>query len=132
MHERHSNTALVAAIALLAAGGVLSLLTGLYPGLLLLLVAIGLGVAQRSRLARAVRTPDTDLRRRRLRTGAILGATFVATYTLYILTIGDHWTIRETILAIVGNLAMFGSIGYLVAGLLTPRSASVDPLPAGR
>jgi len=51
-----------------------------------------------------------------------LGATFIVSYVTYILLIGDKWTVRETVLAIIGNLAMFGAIGFLIAGLLTPRT----------
>ena len=68
------------------------------------------------------RVPDSNLRRRRLRKAAALGATFVASFAIYITLIGDTWTSRETVLAIVGNLAMFGAVGYLIAGLLTPRT----------
>ncbi len=66
MTEQHSATILHLAITLLAAGGVLSLLTGLGPGLALLLAAVVLAVSQRSTLAHAIRTPDTNRRRRRL------------------------------------------------------------------
>lgn len=130
MTERQSNTGLVAAISLLVAGGVASFLTGMYPGGLLFLAALGLAVAQRSRLARSIRTPDTDLRRRRLRTGGVLTVTFVVLYAVYTATIGDHWTVRETVLALTGTVAMVAGIVFLVAGLLTPRSAGDDTLVA--
>jgi hypothetical protein len=89
-----------------------------------------LAVAQRRTLARALRVPDTNLRRRRLGAAAILGATFVTSYVTYSLLIGDTWTGRETVLAVIGTLAMFGAIGFLIAGLLTPRTA--DYSEAGR
>ena len=124
MTEQHSVTALTVVIGLFAAGGVLSLLTGAYPGMLLFAVAAVLRVAQRSTLARALRVPDSHLRRRRLQTAAVLGAIFVTSYIIYSLVIGDTWTSRETVLATVGTLAMFGAIGFLVAGLLTPATAT--------
>jgi len=68
------------------------------------------------------RVPDTNLRRRRLGAAAILGATFVTSYATHSMLIGDTWTGRETVLAIIGTLAMFGAIGFLIAGLLTPRT----------
>jgi hypothetical protein len=40
-----------------------------------------------------------------------------------LLLIGDTWTTRETVLAIIGNAAMIGAIGFLAAGLLTPRTS---------
>jgi hypothetical protein len=132
MSERTSTTTLTVVTALLVAAGAISFLTGFGPGLLLLGLAVVLVVSQRSQLARSIRTPDTDLRRRRLRTGAVLVAVFVASYTIYILTIGDSWTVRESILALIGTVAMVAGPVYLIAGLLTPKSSSGDPLPAGR
>jgi hypothetical protein len=46
---------------------------------------------------------------------------------VYIATIGDSWTVRETILALLGTVAMVGAFVYLVLGLLTPRSAQPRP-----
>ena len=100
----------------------LSLLTGVYPGILFFAVAAVLALAQRSTLARALRVPNSNLRRRRLQTAAVLGALFVALYVVYLATIGDTWTTRETVLASVGTLSMFGAVGFLIAGLLTPRT----------
>ena len=122
MTEQHSATTLSIVIGLFAVGGVASFMTGVGPGMLLFAVAVVLAVAQRSKLARALRVPDTNLRRRRLQTAAILGVVFVTSYVTYSLLIGDSWTSRETVLATIGTFAMFGAIGYLIAGLLTPHS----------
>lgn len=122
MTERHSATTVNIVITLLVAGGLASFLTGMYPGFLLFLAAIVLAVAQRSKLARALRTPDTSARQRRLRIGAILGVVFVVTYSAYLALIGDSWTIRETVLALIGTTAMIGCPVFLIAGLLTPKS----------
>lgn len=122
MTEQHSATTLSIIIGLFAVAGVASVMTGVGPGLILFVVAVVLAVAQRSTLARALRVPNSNLRRRRLLTAAILGAIFVASYTVYSMLIGDHWGARETVLTIVGTLAMIGAFGYLVAGLLTPHS----------
>ena len=132
MTEQHSATALSVVIGLFAAGGLASLLTGLGPGMLLFVVAVVLAVAQRSTLARALRVPDTNLRRRRLRTAAVLGAIFVTSYVTYSLLIGDTWTVRDTVLAVVGTLAMFGAVGFLVAGLATRRMPGQDGLVGSR
>jgi hypothetical protein len=122
MNERHSAASLNIGIALLASGGVLSLLLGLYPGMVLLLAGLGLAVAQRSTLAQAIRTPDSNRRRRRLGIGAILAVVFVSSFAAYMALIGDTWTVRETVLAAVGTIAMIGAPIFLIAGLLTPRS----------
>jgi hypothetical protein len=125
MNPSHTTTTITFGIALLAAAGAASILTGLYPGALLLAAAVALGVAQRSALARAIRVPDTAVRHRRLRTAAVLAVSFVACYVVFLLTIGDEWTGRETILAVVGTASMIGAGGYLIAGLATPRDTAL-------
>lgn len=82
MTEQHSATALGIVIALFAAGGVASVMTGVGPGLALFAIAGVLAVTQRSSLARALRVPDSNRRRRRLRTAAIVGAVFVVSAVL--------------------------------------------------
>jgi hypothetical protein len=126
MSDQHSATTLNVVITLLATGGVLSLFIGFYPGLVLFVAAIVLAVAQRSALARAIRTPDSNRRRRRLGTAAVLTVVFVASYVTYSLLIGDKWTTRETVLAVIGNAAMIGAVVYLIAGLLTPKTSAPD------
>lgn len=118
----NSFNAVAILIALLAAAGVASMLVGLYPGLALILVAGGLAAAQRTSLARAIRALDPDLRHRRFVNAAVSGVVFAASFTIYLLVIGDHWTVRETALSVIGTTAMFVAIGFLVAGLLTPRA----------
>lgn len=125
MNERHSATTISVAVGLLAAAGVASTLVdiGLYPGGLLLVVALALGIAQRSAIARALRAPDPHRRRRRLQTAAVLGVVFVASFVAYLMLIGDTWSTRDTVLAIIGNAAMIGAVGFLAAGLLTPKTS---------
>lgn len=122
MNDQHSTAVLGVAIGVFAVVGVLSLLTGVYPGLVLLAVAVAIAAGRRAELARALRTPDSNLRRRRLRTAAVLAVIFGVTYTAYMMLIGDEWTVRETLLAGVGTPAMFGAVGFGIAGLLTPKS----------
>jgi hypothetical protein len=124
MNERHSANTITVIAGLLAAAGVASMFVDLYPGgLLLLVVAIALAIAQRSAIARALRAPDPQRRRRRLRTAAVLGVVFVASFIAYLILIGDTWTTRETVLAIIGNGAMIGAVGFLASGLLTPKTS---------
>ena len=122
MNEQHSATTVNIGITLLAVGGAVGVLTDFYPGIVLFAAALGLAVVQRSTIARAIRTPDSDRRRHRLVLAAVLGAVFVACYVAFNLLIGESWTIRETLLCLVGTPAMFGAIVFLIAGLLTPRS----------
>ena len=121
MSEPRSTTTLNIAIVLLMTGGVASVMTGVGPGLVLFLAAAVLVVSQRSTLARAIRTPDSNRRRHRLNVAAILGLIFVVTYTAYLALIGDSWTVRETALSLVGTSAMVGAVVYLILGLLTPK-----------
>jgi hypothetical protein len=125
MNERHSANTISIVIGLVAAAGIASLLVGvgIYLSPLLLIVALVLAVSQRSAIARALRAADFDGRRRRLRTAAVLGVVFVASFVAYLLLIGDTWTTRETVLAIICNAAMIGAVGFLAAGLLTPRTS---------
>ncbi len=129
MTEQHTNTVLRVVIDLFAAGGVASFMTGVGPpGVILLALALVLAVTQRSALSRALRTPDSNLRRRRLLTAAALGGVFGLTYTIFTLTVGDSWTITDTLLALVGTLAMVACPLFLLAGLLVPRTPISDGL----
>jgi hypothetical protein len=122
MNERHSATTITVAVGLVAAAGVAGMLLGLYPGGLLVVVALALAITQRSAIARAMRAPDPDRRRRRLQTAAVLGVVFVVSFAAYLLLIGDTWSTRDTLLAIIGNAAMIGGVGFLAAGLLAPKT----------
>jgi hypothetical protein len=123
MTEQHSTIVVGLVIGLFAAGGLASLMTGVGPpSLILCAVAIVLAVTQRSTLSRALRVPNSNLRRRRLQTAAALGGTFVLTYGAFLLTVGDSWTITDTLLALVGTSAMIAAPLFLLAGLLTPHT----------
>lgn len=128
MNEQHAGTTLNIVITLLMGGGVLTFFTGTYPGLVLVVTALAIAFAQRSTLARAIRTPDPDLRLRRLGIAGVLTLVFVVSYVTYLLLIGDHWTIRESLLTGVGTLAMLGAIAFLIAGLLTPKGPVDRPV----
>ena len=123
--SQHSATALVVVISLAAGAGVLGLLTGSYPGLVLFAAALLLAIAQRSSLGKALRTPVVGVRRRRLRISAVLALVFVVCFSTYYVVIGDTWTPRETVLAVTGTLAIAGAFVFLIVGLLTPK----DPAP---
>lgn len=119
MNEQHSATTLNVVLTLLATGGVVGLLTGFYPGVVLFAAAAALAVAQRSTLARAIRTPDSNRRRRRLGTAAVLAPVFLASNVVFF---KDRWAGGEQMLIAIGTFAMVGAIVFLIAGLLTPRT----------
>lgn len=114
-------TPLGVVIVLVIAGGVAGLFVGAGAAIAVLAAAVVYAVAQRTPLAMAVRSPVADLRRRRLRTSAVLAVAFVVSFGTYYVVIGDTWTQRETILAVVGTAALLGAVPFFVAGLLTPR-----------
>jgi len=124
MSEKTSTATLSLTIGILTLGGVASLLIGFYPGLLLLVAALVLAISQRSALGRAIRTPGSNRRRRRLVTAGILAVICVLAYLSYMRDLDDN-TISGLSLMLhnaVGVPAMFGAIGFLIAGLLTPRT----------
>lgn len=130
MTDQHSATTLNVALALLASGGALSLLTGVYPGAVLLVVAVVLAVAQRGTLARAIRTPDSNRRRRRLGTAAFLGVVFVATMVSYMRAVGEEHVSGASLVVhnAIGVPAMVGAIVFLVVGVFTPRTSYRHPV----
>lgn len=130
MNEQHSATSLNIAITLLAAGGVLSVLTDVLPGLVGLVglvAALALAVAQRSTLARAIRTPDSNRRRRRLGTAGVLTVVFLASF-VSVNASQDRWAGGEQALIAIGALAIVGAIVFLIVGLLTPRTHNNQPV----
>jgi len=123
MNEQHSTTALNVVIFGLAALGALGFLTGFGPPALLFLGAAGvIAVAQRSQLARAIRTPDTDVRRRRLRAAGVCALVFVACYGIWTWDIQDDLDLAGVLASLVGTTAMIVTVVLLLVGLLTPRS----------
>ena len=123
MNEQHSTTALNVVIFGLAALGALGFVTGFGPPALLFLVAaVVVAVAQRSQLARAIRTPDTDVRRRRLRAAGVCALVFVACYGIWTWDIRDDVDVAGVLASLVGTAAIIAAIVLLLVGLLTPRS----------
>ena len=128
MTERHSATTLSVAITLLAAAGLLSVPTGFYPGIVLLPVAIALAVAQRSTLARAIRTPDSSRRRRRLTIAGALAVTWAVATIIIVLDLRheEHWGGKVVVYNLIFFVTLIGAVVYFIVGLLTPKA--VGPL----
>lgn len=122
MNDQRSTVALSIVIVLLAVGGATSFFVDAWLSPLLLVAAGALAVTQRSALAKALRVPDTAHRHRRLRIGTVLAPVFPALWFTFDLWVDDSWSIRETLVTIVGVLALVGAIGFLIAGLATPRT----------
>jgi hypothetical protein len=124
MNPSRSTTTLNLTITLLAFAGIASLWAGLYPGVALLGVAAVIAFSQRTSLARALRTPDTERRRRRLRTARALAVISIVTVGVFILDIGndDHWGARAFLYNAIFYASTIAAMAYLVAGLLTPKN----------
>jgi hypothetical protein len=135
VNQHQSTTTLHATVGLLTLGGVATLTIANRIGIVLLIAGLALGLTQRSALAASFRVPDTSLRRKRLRTAAVLGGISVLSYATFLLTVGDSWTITDTLLAVVGTPAMIAAPLFLLAGLLTPRTPAdrdlAEPMPGG-
>ncbi len=132
MTPKQSNTALHATVALLTMGGVAALTMDNQIGIVLLLAGLVLGLTQRSALATSFRVPDSSLRRKRLRTAAALAGVFALSFGTFVLTVGDSWSITDTLLALIGTPAMIAAPLFLLAGLLTPRRPAAEDLAQTR
>lgn len=132
MNPKHSNIVLSTVIGLMAVAGVASFLTGLGPGILLLPIAIVLAVTQRSQIARAIRTPNSDRRRHLLRVAASLAVVSAITLAVAMADVPNDysWGLKVILYNIVFFSAAIGAIATLVIGLLTPKSPS-NPAPDG-
>lgn len=128
MTERRSSTALNAFIIILAVAGVLSVLVGLYPGVVLLLAAAVLFVSQRTAIARAIRRPDTSRRRRRLTIAAVLGVVFALSVMSFGMDTSDEHISDTSLMLhnVIGTPAMVGALAFLVIGLLTPKQPAAS------
>ena len=132
MTERTAATAGAITLTLLAAGGVLSFLTGFGPGIILLAAAVVVAIAQRGALARSIRTPDSNRRRRRLGTAAALAVICAASIVSYLNAVSDS-DVSGTSLVVhnaIGVPTMIGAVVYLIAGLLTPKAPAAAPRTA--
>jgi hypothetical protein len=124
VNPRRSSAVLNLAIGGLTLAG-LALLSGAsVAGLGFLAVAAIVGLAQRTSLARALRTPDTHRRRRRLRRAGGFAVFALVTFGVFTVDIGgDHdWGARAFAYAYAFYAASLAAIISLVVGLLTPKS----------
>lgn len=123
MKPEHSTTVLSITIGLLAVGGVASLLTGIYPGVLLLVVAIVLAITQRSTLATAIQTPNNDQRRHRLIAAVTLTVVSIVTIVIGMADVSndENWGLKVILYNVLFFATAIGAIATLILGLLTPK-----------
>lgn len=128
MTDSRATQVLTTTIAGLLVLGFISPMAGLlWLSPLFFLAGLGLIVANRTRLAHAIRTPDSSRRRHRLRLSALSAAVFAAAVVGYGVVIWDETasTLGLLLPSFLGTAALVCSAWFLVAGLLTPRSANI-------
>ena len=132
MKEQHTSTLLTAAIVVMACVGIASPLAGLYPGALLLPLAMLVAVTQRSKLARSMDATDCDrLRRKRLRVAAMLAASLPVIYLVSLPILGDEWGTDAKVAFSVWFAVLIAAACYFVAGISTPKSPAATHLRTG-
>ena len=127
MKEEHSATVLTVAIVAMACAGIISLFIGLYPGVLLLPLAAVVAITQRSKLARSMDVVDgTRLRRKRLRTAAVLAASLPVIYLVSLPILGDQWGTDAVVAFGIWAAVLIAAVCYFIIGIATPKSRAVS------
>jgi hypothetical protein len=128
MKEEASANTLTGIIVLLGSVGIISVPLGYHWGILLLPLALGLGIAQRSKLARAMDVrKGNDVRRRRLRIATVLMASLPVMYLVSLPILGESWGLDAIIAFSLWFIVLIVGVCYFIAGISTPRS----PLASG-
>ncbi len=135
MNPWQSTLALQLTVGGLIVAGILSVLFGLLPGIILLPAGVILALIQRSQLARSMRAPDRRRRRRILLTaGGLAVACVLGTTGMYIDLMGDdHWPGPKLLLYnVFFFVTAIGALGCLAAGLRSPKDRPVGAARAAR
>jgi uncharacterized membrane protein len=101
---------------------------------ILLLVAVVIGITERSHLARSVRPENQSHRRRLLARSAVLGLTAVAVLVIGLFDLGDesHWPSDRLLLYNTLFLgAVVAALAHLVVALRHPDDTSKVTAAAG-
>ncbi|CAN5609503.1 hypothetical protein BH10ACT2_BH10ACT2_26920 [soil metagenome] len=128
MSERSTSVSLIVAPAVAASIGALSVISGVVPiaGLAFLVLAALFLVVRSSNLVRALRVPSAhkNLRKQRLTIAMVLGGVFIGSLVVYMIALSDERIDGGTLIGVnaIGVPAMFGTIVFLIAGLLTPKA----------
>lgn len=127
MKEERVSTLLTVAITVMAAAGMTSVFVGLYPGLLLLPLAAAVAITQRSKLARSIEAVDgTRLRRKRLRTAAVLATSLPIIYLVSLPILGDQWGTDAVVAFGIWVAVLIAAVCYFITGIATPKSRVVS------
>ena len=126
MNPRHTTNALNVIVAALGIAGLLAIVAvDSYIGAALLVVAAVLAISQRSQLARAIRVHDSDRRRHRFKMAAFFAVITVADVMIGFADLAndESWGLKAVIYGAISYIAAGATICYLIAGLLTRKSA---------
>ena len=127
MSDKRSSTLLTVAITVMAVAGITSVFVGLYPGVVLVPLAVVVAITQRSKLARSIDAVDgTRLRRKRLRTAAVLAASLPVIYLVSLPILGDQWGTDAVVAFGLWVGVLIAAVCYLIAGISTPKSRAIS------
>jgi len=127
MSDKRSSTLLTVAITVMAVAGITSVFVGLYPGVVLVPLAVVVAISQRSKLARSIDAVDgTRLRRKRLRTAAVLAASLPVIYLVSLPILGDQWGTDAVVAFGLWVGVLIAAVCYAIAGISTPKSRAIS------
>ena len=127
MNDERSSTLLTVAITVMAVAGITSVFVGLYPGVVLVPLAGVVAITQRSKLARSIDAVDgTRLRRKRLRTAAVLAASLPVIYLVSLPILGNQWGTDAVVAFGLWVGVLIAAVCYVIAGISTPKSRAIS------
>jgi hypothetical protein len=127
MSDKRSSTLLTVAITVMAVAGITSVFVGLYPFVVLVPLAVVVAITQRSKLARSIDAVDgTRLRRKRLRTAAVLAASLPVIYLVSLPILGDQWGTDAVVAFGLWVGVLIAAVCYVIAGISTPKSRAIS------
>jgi hypothetical protein len=127
MSDKRSSTLLTVAITVMAVAGITSVFVGLYPGVVLVPLAVVVAITQRSKLARSIDAVDgTRLRRKRLRTAAVLAASLPVIFLVSLPILGNQWGTDAVVAFGLWVGVLIAAVCYFIAGISTPKSRAIS------
>ncbi len=126
MNNRHSTATLDVIIGLVAAAGIAAFAGGFIPGIGLVVIAALFAITQRNAMARSIRTPNSSQRAHRLHLAAVSAGIFGACVIGFMIVTWDGEASSLGLLgtSVPGTAALVAAVGFLAAGLLTPRDST--------
>ena len=121
-HATHTLNFVIAALVAVGIFGVTAV--GTWVGAVPIVAGLMLAGANRGRLARSIRTSNPSQRSHRFRLAALNAAIFAVCVGAYMAVTwdGEASTPGLLIPTLLGTAALVGAIGFLLAGLFTPRT----------